>query len=327
MRHAIVTISAVAAIVTCPNAADAAPQRAAGNAAVAPIVHVLAAQRDAADTQLTSQRRVLASLGTTAAAARARATELALAEQRMVLLQTLVPGRRATPRADGKSYLATQAAVADSAATAAEHRLAAATKRAAATQLIVTERTRQINALTAAVTAINHGVTAGGSAFPTHGWGGAQTGAVTPQTLDAYLASKASPLAGHGVDLMRSAVRYNIDPRLIVAISGAESTFGVITCAPYNAWGYGCPNGPVHFASWADAIDTVAHGLRANYLDDGLTSVAAIHLRYAPPAAANDPTGLNYAWPVNVSRFLVEQGGNPANVEGPGTGAAAVASS
>jgi len=150
---------------------------------------------------------------------------------------------------------------------------------------------------------------------------------VTPASLDQYLESKASPIAGHGTDLMRSGVRWNIDPRLIVAISGAESLFGLVTCAPYNGWGFGCPSGPAVFTSWGQGIDAVARGLRVNYLDQGLTTVDQIHLKYAPPAAANDPSGLNYAWPNNVSRFLLEQGGNPGNVEGPGTNAASSGSS
>lgn len=81
------------------------------------------------------------------------------------------------------------------------------------------------------------------------------------------------------------------------------------------AWGWGCPSSPFAFSSWAHAIDTVARGLRTGYLDDGLTSVRAIHSRYAPVAAANDPHGLNLVWTLNVEQFLIEQGGNPSNVE------------
>lgn len=133
--------------------------------------------------------------------------------------------------------------------------------------------------------------------------------------IDAYLASKGSPMAGQGAAFVASGGRWQLDPRLLVAIAGAESSFGQITCAPFNAWGWGCPNGPYRFTSWADGIDTVAKGLRTNYLAEGRTSVAAINLKYAPIGAANDPTGLNNHWTVNVSRFLVEQGGNPNDVD------------
>jgi hypothetical protein len=114
-----------------------------------------------------------------------------------------------------------------------------------------------------------------------------------------------------------------VDPRLLVAIAGAESSFGQITCGPHNAWGWACPNDPAEFGTWAAGIDTVTEGLRRYYLDEGRTSVRLIHQKYAPNGAANDPTGLNSHWPRNVTKFLVELGGNPESVgAGPATGAA-----
>lgn len=137
----------------------------------------------------------------------------------------------------------------------------------------------------------------------------------TASDIDVYLASKGSPMTGQGAAFMASGGAWKVDPRLLVAIAGAESSFGSVTCAPYNAWGWGCPDGPYDFTSWADGIDTVARGLRTGYLAEGRTTVAAIHQKYAPVAAANDPTGLNNYWTVNVSRFLVEQGGDPNDVD------------
>lgn len=122
-------------------------------------------------------------------------------------------------------------------------------------------------------------------------------------------------MAGQGAAFLASGGAWKVDPRLLIAIAGAESSFGQITCAPYNAWGYGCPDGPYSFESWAEAIDTVARGLRTNYLAEGRTSVALIGMKYAPVGAGNDPTGLNNHWSINVSRFLLELGGNPDNVD------------
>ncbi|MBC7459982.1 MAG: hypothetical protein H7287_01335, partial [Thermoleophilia bacterium] len=139
--------------------------------------------------------------------------------------------------------------------------------------------------------------------------------ATSAAQLDAYLAGKGSPMAGSGNALMASGGRWQIDPRLIIAIAGAESNFGSITCAPFNAWGYGCPNGPYNFSSWAEGVDTVAQGLRTNYLSEGRVSVALINLKYAPLDAANDPTGLNNNWTANVSRFLLELGGDPSDID------------
>lgn len=147
------------------------------------------------------------------------------------------------------------------------------------------------------------------------------SGPVSAQIIDGYLASKGSPMTGQGAAFMASGQRYQVDPRLLVAIAGAESNFGAITCGPHNAWGWACPNDPADFATWAMGIDTVTRGLRRYYLDEGRTSVSLIQQKYCPVGAANDPTGLNVHWTVNVTKFLVELGGNP-NVVGPGPSAA-----
>ena len=146
---------------------------------------------------------------------------------------------------------------------------------------------------------------------------------VTAAQLDAYLTVKGSPMAGQGAAFVASGARWQLDPRLVVAIAGAESSFGKITCAPYNAWGYGCPDGPYDFSSWADGIDTVSRGLRSNYLAEGRTTVALIHLKYAPLGAANDPTGLNNSWTRNVSQFMIEMGGDPNSVDAGGVSSGA----
>lgn len=161
------------------------------------------------------------------------------------------------------------------------------------------------------------------SAMPTVVDAAASASAPVPATaptasasdIDAYLAGKGSPMAGQGSAFVASGGRWQVDPRLLVAIAGAESSFGAITCAPFNAWGWGCPNGPYVFESWADGIDAVARGLRIGYLAEGRASVAQINLKYAPIGAANDPTGLNNHWTTNVSRFLLELGGDPMNVD------------
>ena len=147
--------------------------------------------------------------------------------------------------------------------------------------------------------------------------GGATAGSISPQVIDAYLMSKGSPMAGQGVAFVQSGMRWQVDPRLLVAIAGAESNFGQITCGPNNAWGWACPNDPESFATWAAGIDTVTKGLRSYYLDEGRTSVSLIQQKYCPVGAANDPTGLNNHWSTNVTKFLTELGGNPGNV-GPG---------
>lgn len=135
--------------------------------------------------------------------------------------------------------------------------------------------------------------------------------AISAASLDAYLFSKSSPMAGNGAFVVLSAQRWGIDPRLIIAIAGAESNFGAVTCADFNAWGWSCPNSPVQFTSWGDGIETIASGLRRYYIDEGRTTVAMIQQKWAPSGAANDPTGLNNNWVANVTRFMGELGGSP----------------
>ncbi|MBC7461889.1 MAG: hypothetical protein H7287_11050, partial [Thermoleophilia bacterium] len=52
--------------------------------------------------------------------------------------------------------------------------------------------------------------------------GTSATAATSAAQLDAYLAGKGSPMAGSGNALMASGGRWQIDPRLIIAIAGAE---------------------------------------------------------------------------------------------------------
>ena len=146
------------------------------------------------------------------------------------------------------------------------------------------------------------------------GRAGVMPGSVTAAGLDAYLAGKGSPLSEQGPALIEAGTRHQVDPRFVVAVAGAESSFGVIVCAPFNAWGYGCPDHPARFGSWAQAIDQVSQGISDGYLAQGRTSVAAIGAKWAPVGAHNDPGNLNSEWSRNVTTYLGELGGDPGNV-------------
>lgn len=137
-------------------------------------------------------------------------------------------------------------------------------------------------------------------------------GAVTASAIDGYLASKASPMTGLGAVFVSEAESAGLDPRFLVAISGAETSFG--TYGPsqsiHNPFGMG-PG--IVYPSWSDAIRAAARNLAGDlYAGDGRYTIPAIQQRWAPHGATNDPTGLNSNWTRNVGTYLAELGGDPA---------------
>lgn len=269
---------------------------------------------------LTAQRETIARLEPIAQAHEVRAEILKGFEQRLRQAKPIAPlGAAVGPQGQVTGLARSARDVAREDERRARVDADRAVTKAAATQARVADADRRLRALRRALGtggAVEN--TSGIAGIPTTGWGSPGTRPVTVESLDRYLGSKASPIAGNGRALLRAGAKYDIDPRLIVAIAGAESFFGVVTCAPYNAWGWGCPSGPYRFRSWEEGIDTVARGLRTGYLDEGRTSVTEIHRKYAPLAASNDPNGLNLVWARNVATFLIEQGGDPDDVTGPG---------
>lgn len=132
------------------------------------------------------------------------------------------------------------------------------------------------------------------------------------EDLDAFLRAEGAPLAGSGAAFVASGRRHGLDPRFLVALSGAESSFGKFLFRPFNPFGWGY----FTFSSWAEAIETVAAGLEKGYLSEGRTDVSSISAKYAPVGASNDIYGTNGGHPGNVAKFLTRLGGNPADVRG-----------
>lgn len=102
-------------------------------------------------------------------------------------------------------------------------------------------------------------------------------------SLKRFLRSQDSPLSDSAEYFVKASDKYNLDWRMVPAITGVESTFGKrIPRGSYNA--YGWANGAYYFNSWEDSIEIVSKTLREKYYDKGATSIYSIARRYAPPS-------------------------------------------
>ena len=102
------------------------------------------------------------------------------------------------------------------------------------------------------------------------------------RVLQRYLQQQGSPLAPYAQEFVAQADYYHIDWKLLVAISGVESTFGkAVPCT--NAWGFGIyGDQTMCFASYNQAIHTISESIRDQYMDRwGATNVYSIGNLYA----------------------------------------------
>nr|MBI5455367.1 glucosaminidase domain-containing protein [Candidatus Levybacteria bacterium] len=87
--------------------------------------------------------------------------------------------------------------------------------------------------------------------------------------VEKYLKSYGSPMTENAKDFVYYADKYNLDWRLVLAISGVESTYGKqIPPYSYNGWGWGVyGDNVIRFKSWKQGIETVSQGLREQYIN------------------------------------------------------------
>lgn len=89
-----------------------------------------------------------------------------------------------------------------------------------------------------------------------------------------------SPIAQHADIFVKYADIYNIDWKLLPAISGVESTFGkAMIRDTYNAYGWG--GGTIYFRNWENGIETINRALRKRYMKNGDKTVWEIAPIYA----------------------------------------------
>ncbi|MCL4419516.1 glucosaminidase domain-containing protein [Patescibacteria group bacterium] len=105
-----------------------------------------------------------------------------------------------------------------------------------------------------------------------------------------------SPLVPYAASYVKYADKYNVDWKLLPAISGLESYFGTyLMPGSYNAYGWG--GGYIYFNSWEDGINTIDKSLREDYMNKwGAKDVWQIG-----PIYAESPT-----WSVRVANFMDE---------------------
>lgn len=112
--------------------------------------------------------------------------------------------------------------------------------------------------------------------------------------LTGFLKAYNSPLKSYAAVFIQNADKYNLDWKLIPAITGVESTFGkFIPYDSYNA--YGWANGKYTFNSWEESIEVVSKALKQNYIDKGLNTIEKISPVYCPP---------NPTWGWKVKYFM-----------------------
>lgn len=113
--------------------------------------------------------------------------------------------------------------------------------------------------------------------------------------LKAFFRKYNSPLYNYAEKIVEVSDKYNFDYRLIPAIAMQESNLcRVIPHESYNCWGWGIYGDLVtKFNSYDEAIETVAKGLKKDYIDKGLITASQIMKKYTPPSQGSWAHGVN----------------------------------
>lgn len=120
------------------------------------------------------------------------------------------------------------------------------------------------------------------------------------EILRQYLARYNSPLEPYADLIVSVADENRLDFRLLVAIAQQESN--LCKYAPeetYNCWGWGIhKRGTLGFQSYEEGINTVAQGIKQNYIDEGYVTVEHIMTKYTPSSPGS--------WAKGVKQFMAE---------------------
>mgnify|MGYP001547373333 CR=1 FL=1 len=115
-------------------------------------------------------------------------------------------------------------------------------------------------------------------------------------TLESFFEKYNSPLKNHAKTFVETADLYNMDYKLLPAISCMESTCAKkIIPNSYNPFGWGIyGNNYIAFDSYDHAIKTVADGIFKGYISKGLDTVEKMAPVYTPPNYNHWMSGVNY---------------------------------
>ena len=118
------------------------------------------------------------------------------------------------------------------------------------------------------------------------------------EILRQYLVKWESPLEPYTRELVEASGKYNLDFRLLAAIAQQESNLcKKIPEGGHNCWGWGIHSkGTLGFDSYPEAIETVAKGIREEYLDKGYSTPEEIMAKYTPSSPGS--------WAFGVNKFL-----------------------
>ncbi len=107
-----------------------------------------------------------------------------------------------------------------------------------------------------------------------------------------------SPLYQYSELIVAVSDKYGFDYRLLPAIAMQESNLcKYIPDNSHNCWGWGIYGNLVtKFSSYEEAIETVAKGIKENYINKGLVTASSIMQKYTPSS--------NGSWARGVNTFL-----------------------
>ena len=113
--------------------------------------------------------------------------------------------------------------------------------------------------------------------------------------LKAFFRKYNSPLYDYAELIVQVSDQYQFDYRLLPAIAMQESNLcRVIPDDSHNCWGWGIYGSTVmKFDSYDEAIQTIAKGIRKDYIDKGLITASSIMRKYTPPSQGSWAHGVN----------------------------------